>query len=49
MKRIIAIIVVLLAAALIYSSAYVVQEWQQVEITRFGKPIGQELAAKRAS
>ncbi len=41
MKQIILIIVLLATAAGIYSSAYVVQEWQQVVITRFGKPIGE--------
>lgn len=40
MKQIALIFVLLVAAVLIYSSAYVVQEWQQVVITRFGKPIG---------
>ncbi len=41
MKQIVLLIVLAGAALLIYSAAYVVPEWQQVVITRFGRPIGE--------
>lgn len=43
MKGTIGMFVLLLAAALFMTSVYVVPEWEQVMITRFGKPIGEPI------
>ena len=42
-KGYIAIAVLLLAAVLLFTSTYVVNEWEQVIITQFGDPVGEPI------
>lgn len=44
MKRIVVLVVAALAIVLLYSSAFIVDETEQVIITQFGKPIGEAIS-----
>jgi membrane protease subunit HflC len=43
LKGIVAIVSLLLGGLLVYSSTYVVYEWEQVILTRFGNPVGEPI------
>jgi len=43
--RVLMAFVALLVAGLVFSSAYIVPEWEQVMIVRLGKPIGEPITA----